>query len=139
MVKSVLSRSSAMCRAVKPQPSRPVVHSSACAAANSSGDWPAASAWDSSIQGRKSLGSRGREREAEVGEVALRVDDECGHSGRQQLFDEDHAETGLAGSGHPDDAAVGGEVVGVDAHLGARALVVGRVDVAAEEEVCHVG
>ena len=78
-----------------------------------------------------------RERQAQVGEVALRVDQEDGHAGGEHRLDEHHAETGLARPGHPDDHPVGGQVARrqVDESIGA--LVRRRVDVAAHEEVGH--
>ena len=81
----------------------------------------------------------GREREAQVGEVALRVDQEGRHAGIEGLLDEHDPEAGLAGPGHADDDPVGGEVAAGQRHVGVRALVCSRVDQPAEEEVSHAG
>ena len=81
------------------------------------------------------------EGEAEVGEVALGVDRDHRQPGLQRLFDDDHAEAGLAGAGHADDHAVGGELVGRHADVArcivGRAFVGGGVDRPTEEQVCH--
>ena len=85
--------------------------------------------------GRREVG----EREAEVGEVALGVDQQAGHAGRQRLLDEHDAEAGLARARHAHDHAVGREVAGSDHRRGAGALVRGRIDQLAEAEVSHAG
>ena len=77
------------------------------------------------------------EREAEVGQVALRVDEQGRDPGAEHLLDEHDAEAGLARSGHPDDDAVGGQIGGVERQVGAGALVLGGVDQPAEMEVSH--
>ena len=82
-------------------------------------------------------GVEGGEREAEVGQVALGVDEQGGDPGTQHLLDEHDAEAGLARSGHPDDHPVGGQVRRVEPEVGAGALVRGGVDQAAEVEVSH--
>ena len=60
--------------------------------------------------GRRQIGKG----QAQVGEVALRVDQQCRHPGAERLFDQDDAEPGLARPGHPDDDAVRCEVAGGD-------------------------
>ena len=82
-------------------------------------------------------GGQTREGQAEVREVSLGVDQQGRQTAREDLFDEDHPEAGLARSGHADDHAVGGEGVGVEAHLVAGAVVCGRVDVTAEKQFTH--
>ena len=77
------------------------------------------------------------ERQAEVGQVALRVDEQGRDPGAQHLLDEHDAEAGLARAGHPDDDAVGRQISRVDGQLGAGALVLGGVDQAAEVQVSH--
>jgi hypothetical protein len=78
-----------------------------------------------------------REGEAEVGEVALRVDQQGGHARAQCLLDQHDTEAGLARAGHADDHAVGGEVARRHIGRGIRALLGGRVDLPAEVEVSH--
>ena len=56
-----------------------------------------------------------RERQAQVREVALGVDQQRRQPGPQDLLDQHDAEAGLARAGHADDHAVGREVGGVDA------------------------
>ncbi len=79
------------------------------------------------------------ERQAEVGEVALGVDQQAGHAGGQRLLDEHHAEPGLAGPGHAHDHAVGREIAGPHHRRGAVALVRSRIDQLAEVQVSHGG
>ena len=98
---------------------------------------PAALAWASSIHGRKSAGRKLRERQAEVGEIALRIDQQCREPGPQHLLDQHDAEAGLARAGHADDHAVRRERVGADPHVVAGALVRRRVDRSTEEQLCH--
>jgi hypothetical protein len=54
------------------------------------------------------------EREHQIPQVALRVDDQGGHVIEERLLQQHHAEAGLARAGHAHDHAVGGEVVTVD-------------------------
>ena len=61
-----------------------------------------------------------RERQAQVGQITLRVDQQGRQPGRQHLLDEHHAEARLAGAGHADDDAVGREVLGLEADVGRR-------------------
>ncbi len=77
------------------------------------------------------------EGEAQVGEIALRVDQQRGHAGRQGFLDQHDAEAGLSRAGHADDHAVGRQLGGGQRHLRAVALVRGRVDVLAQEQICH--
>ena len=72
--------------------------------------------------GRREVG----ERQAEVGEVALGVDQQRRQPGPQHLLDEHDAEAGLARSGHADDHAVGREVGRVERDVVAGPLVRGR-------------
>ena len=88
------------------------------------------------------LGGEIGEREAQVGEVALRVDEQCRQAGGQDLFDDHDAETGLARAGHAHDDAVGGEVCGFEPDVPAGALVpllgrLGGVEETTDEELCH--
>jgi hypothetical protein len=87
--------------------------------------------------GRREVGKR----ETEVRQVALRVDRQHRQSGPQCLLDQDHAQSGLAGPGHPDDDAVRGERIGRHGHVAGRvgggALVRRRVDRSTEEQVSH--
>ena len=81
------------------------------------------------------------EREAEVGQVALRVDGDHREAGLQRFLDDDHAESGLARAGHADDHPVGRELVGRHADVArrvvGRARMGGGVDRPAQEQVCH--
>ena len=87
--------------------------------------------------GRREVG----ERQAEVGEVALGVDQQHGHAGAQRLLDQHDAETGLARSGHADDHAVGRQTIGRRGSGCRRrwigSLVRRRIDRSAEQEVSH--
>jgi hypothetical protein len=79
----------------------------------------------------------GGEGQAQVGQVALGVDEQRGHTCGEALLDEHHPEAGLARPGHPDDDAMSGEVGCAQERGLLRALVRGRVDPAAEGEVRH--
>ena len=80
-----------------------------------------------------------REGEAEVGQIALRVDEQRGHAGAQGLLDQHDAEAGLAGTGHAHDHAVSGEIAGAHDRGGVLGpLAGGGVDRSAQEEVSHV-
>ena len=101
-------------------------------------DLPALWASPGLTHGSKSAGARFGERQAQVGQIALRVDQQHRHAGGQRRLDEHDAEPGLARAGHADDHAVGGQVARrqVDEVIGA--LVRRRIDAAAHEEVGHV-
>ena len=72
---------------------------------------------------REVLRAEIREGQAEVREVALRVDDERGDAVEQRLLEEPEAEPGLAAPGHADAHRVGDEVLGVvEEGRGARLL-----------------
>ena len=77
------------------------------------------------------------EREAQIGEVALRVDEQRRNAGAQRLLDQHHAQAGLARPGHAHDHPVRGEVAGPDDGVLVGALMGGGVDHAAEQEVGH--
>ena len=121
-------------------PSRRGRPSTACAcwAAKSSGDTPAFWASPSLIHGRKSAGARSGNEQAQVGEVALRVDEQARHAGAERLLDEHDAEAGLARPGHAHDHAVRGEVA-ASAGVTPSAVRwwVRRVDDRAEVQVSH--
>ena len=87
------------------------------------GDTPAFWASPSLIHGRKSAGARFGEQQAEVGEIALRVDEQARHAGTEALLDEHDAEAGLARPGHAHDHAVRREVAARQAHPVGGALV----------------
>ena len=59
-----------------------------------------------------------------------------GHPLEERLLDEADAEAGLAGSGHADDDAVGGEVGRLHQHPLARALVLAVDRLAQEQLAC---
>ncbi len=59
------------------------------------------------------LGGEPGEGEQQVGQVALGVDGEHRDAGGERLLDQCHGQPGLAGSGHPDDDAVGAQVARV--------------------------
>ena len=77
------------------------------------------------------------EGEAEVGEVALGVDEQCGHTGPQRLFDEHHAQAGLTRAGHANNHTVGGEIARSDGGGVAGALVRCGVYPSAKKKVSH--
>ena len=85
----------------------------------------------------KGSGVEGREREAQVRQVTLGVDEQGGDPGPEHLLDEDDAQAGLAGSGHPDDHAMRRQVGRFEPEFGVRALVFGGVDQPTEVEVSH--
>ena len=80
-----------------------------------------------------------RERQAEVGQVPLRVDQQAGDASAQHLLDEHDAESRLARARHADDDTVRREVGGGQRHRRPIASVLRRIDVFAEEEFCHGG
>ena len=53
------------------------------------------------------------ERQQQIGHVPLGIEDERGNPAAQRLFEVDHAESGLAGSGHTHDHSMCREVIGV--------------------------
>src|SRR5262249_36942833 len=55
---------------------------------------------------RELLGGELREREEEVSEVALRIDDDRGNAVDRRLLEERDRQTGLAAAGHADDDGV---------------------------------
>ena len=57
-------------------------------------------------------GREAREREEQIGQIALHVDHEHRHARAERLFDEHRHEARLAAAGHADDDAVGDEVMG---------------------------
>ena len=77
------------------------------------------------------------EREAQVGEVALGIDEQGGYPGREGLFDEHDAETGLARAGHTDDHSMSGEVAAGECGGLVGAGVLSGIDLPADEEVGH--
>ncbi len=107
-----------------PQSASPFCQSSAVARACSSALRPARAASVSSIQGRKSPGASAgkvssRFPRSPFGSIAI-----AGHAVDGGLFEQAHAQAGLAAAGHAEADRVGGEVLGVhQQRLGADAAV----------------
>jgi hypothetical protein len=77
-----------------------------------------------------------REREAQVGQIALRIDCQHRPTGAQHLLDQHDTQTGLARSGHADDHTVGGEVLGAQSDVVTAPAVCG-VDQCADTKPVH--
>ena len=89
--------------------------------------------------GLEVLGRQVREREQQVPEVALGVDDQGRDVGQQGLLEQHDAEAGLARARHADDDAVGGERSGIERDVGAGARVRAGIDLLSEEEATGDG
>jgi hypothetical protein len=60
--------------------------------------------------GRELLRGEAREGQEKVGHIPLGVQDQDGDALQEHFFQQDGAQAGLAGPGHPQDDGVGGEV-----------------------------
>ena len=113
MATSAASRSRWIRAPSSPHSPSPFRQSSACWAAYASSASPLRRASSSLTHGAKSSGRSSRKGQAEVGQIALRVDEEHGDAVEQRLLDEREAEAGLAAARHPDAHGMGDEILGV--------------------------
>ena len=93
------------------QPAKPFVQSSACALAKSAGDNPFLRASSSLIQGWKSSPLRDGERQHQIAEVALGIDDDGGNVIDGRFFEKRETEAGLAAAGHADADRMGHQIL----------------------------
>ncbi len=105
-------RGSAGC-ARRPGPTRPgpSARSRRCGSRSSSACMPLRAASAGSTQGRKSAGREIGERQQQVAEVALGVDDEGRDAVDRGLLEQRDAQAGLAAAGHADADRVRGQVL----------------------------
>ena len=94
-------------------------------------------AWRSSIHGRKSAGCKAGNVRHRLVRSPLGSITSAGRPAGSTSSIEHDAEAGLARAGHADDHAVGRQVVGVDAHVVAGAVVRRRIDLPAQEQLSH--
>ncbi len=84
--------------------------------------------------GQEVLRPEGREVEQQVAHVPLGIDDEGRDTGEKGLLEGDHAETGLAGTGHAHDDPMSSEVMSLVENRITGAVTGSRIDAPSQEE-----